>query len=183
MAEPNDPTDDCFAPPKVSVEVSCMHCGEVYDSWQILWREDNSNPHFKGHWCCPTPGCDGVGFGFDILPTDPSWRTEDGSGEWDPSEDEDYDEAEDSFDDDDDEEEVVDGDADTDDSVLSWKSLLDDGEIDAAIVSEDPGHEVIWVKVEPPKAVGNSPRPPYRFHYGDMKYNMESGEFENDIPF
>ena len=31
-----------------------------------------------GFWCCPTPGCDGKGFGFDILPTDPTYQDENG---------------------------------------------------------------------------------------------------------
>jgi hypothetical protein len=29
--------------------------------------------------CCPTPGCDGIGFCFDIWPTDPEWRDEHGN--------------------------------------------------------------------------------------------------------
>ena len=35
-----------------------------------------------GFWCCPTPGCDGKGFGFDIFPTNPDYRTEDGQRMW-----------------------------------------------------------------------------------------------------
>jgi len=31
-----------------------------------------------GFWCCPIPGCDGIGFGFDILPVDPNYRDERG---------------------------------------------------------------------------------------------------------
>ena len=34
----------------------------------------------EGDWCCPTPGCNGVGFGFDILPCDEEWQDENGNG-------------------------------------------------------------------------------------------------------
>ena len=32
----------------------------------------------QGFWCCPMPGCDGIGFGFDIFPVDPEYRDERG---------------------------------------------------------------------------------------------------------
>jgi len=77
--DPLDPTDDPFGPPEVSIEVECLHCGQQYQSDLIEWRietDADGGPH--GFWCCPTPGCGGMGFGFDILPTDPNYRDEHG---------------------------------------------------------------------------------------------------------
>lgn len=91
MSSPNqpDPAGDPFAPPKDVTEVFCLHCGQEYESWQIQWREDSSYSS-GGHWCCPTPECDGHGFGFDILPTDRAWQDENGNG-WHSDEDYDFD--------------------------------------------------------------------------------------------
>jgi len=66
---PRDPRDP-FAPPPVPVEVCCMQCGGVYESWQMIWLDDPTLPG-GGVWCCPVDGCDGIGYGFDIWPTDP----------------------------------------------------------------------------------------------------------------
>ena len=45
----------------------------------IEWRiESDADGNLHGFWCYPTPGCGGVGFGFDILPTDPDYRDERG---------------------------------------------------------------------------------------------------------
>lgn len=75
----DDPRSDPFAPPELSTEVCCIHCGETYDSWQIEWRVlADRNGEQRGFWCCPIPGCDGMGFGFDILPTDPHYQDERG---------------------------------------------------------------------------------------------------------
>lgn len=78
---PNDnPQDrDCFHPPDVPIEVECIHCGNVYNSSLIEWRYGAGPPGYAGAWCCPIPGCDGVGFLFDIWPTDPEWRDEQGN--------------------------------------------------------------------------------------------------------
>jgi hypothetical protein len=77
--DPLDPQSDPFRPPEISVEVSCLHCGQEYDSYLIEWRvETCSDGQKHGFWCCPTPGCDGRGFGFDILPTDPDYQDERG---------------------------------------------------------------------------------------------------------
>ena len=75
---PLEPAGDPFGPPAIPTLVGCLHCGQEYDSYLIEWRvEDTPNgPH--GFWCCPIPGCDGRGFGFDILPTDPNYRDEHG---------------------------------------------------------------------------------------------------------
>jgi hypothetical protein len=90
---PYDPLDsqaDPFRPPEVPIEVSCLHCGREYDSYLIEWRVEtgaDGEPH--GFWCCPTPGCDGRGFGFDILPTDPHYQDERGGWCSDDEDDED----------------------------------------------------------------------------------------------
>ena len=75
---PPDPDTDPFRPPPIPTEVFCLHCGREYDSSLIEWVEEDGEDGPHGFWCCPTPGCDGKGFGFDILPTDPDWRDEDG---------------------------------------------------------------------------------------------------------
>ena len=75
---PSDQDSDPFKPPETSTTVGCLHCGEEYESYLIEWRvfprPDGSE---NGFWCCPTPGCDGKGFGFDIFPTDPDYFDED----------------------------------------------------------------------------------------------------------
>ncbi len=68
---------DPFRPPSVPVEVHCIHCNNEYESYLIAWREElcqDGKTH--GFWCCPIPGCDGRGFGFDIFPTDPDYVDE-----------------------------------------------------------------------------------------------------------
>jgi hypothetical protein len=69
MSKPFDKFSDPFAPPRTPCVVCCMHCGSTYDSWRILWR-DMPGEAVEGAWCCPIPGCDGVGFGFDIHPVE-----------------------------------------------------------------------------------------------------------------
>ena len=81
MTEPKrpDPDADPFRPPAVPIEVHCLHCDRDYDSYLIEWREQaDEDGQLMGFWCCPTPGCDGLGFGFDILPTDPEYQDERG---------------------------------------------------------------------------------------------------------
>jgi hypothetical protein len=88
-AEAPDPQADPFRPPDIPTEVGCLHCGREYDSYLIEWRElvtaDGSKHWF---WCCPTPGCDGKGFGCDIFPTDPDYQDERGGWVWDDDEEE-----------------------------------------------------------------------------------------------
>jgi len=81
VAPGNIPEDgrDIFRPPAIPTEVSCLHCGQVYDSYLIEWRDGAGPAGDPGAWCCPTPGCDGLGFLFDIWPTDPEWRDENGN--------------------------------------------------------------------------------------------------------
>ncbi|MCI0479771.1 hypothetical protein L0Y59_04455 [Candidatus Uhrbacteria bacterium] len=67
----------------------CIHCGEEYDSYRIEWRvERDADGQEHGFWCCPIPGCDGMGFGFDIFPVDPDYRDENGELMWCSDEDE-----------------------------------------------------------------------------------------------
>lgn len=76
---PSDPETDPFRPPAIPTEVGCLHCGQEYESYLIEWRvEADADGKEEGFWCCPTPGCDGKGFGFDILPTDPTHQDERG---------------------------------------------------------------------------------------------------------
>jgi hypothetical protein len=88
---PLDPAGDPFGPPEDSVEVECLHCRQRYQSHQIEWRiETDAEGKLHGFWCCPMPGCGGMGFGFDILPTDPNYHDE--RGGWVQCDDDDYDE-------------------------------------------------------------------------------------------
>ena len=90
-----DPNNDPFHPPELPIEVECLHCGQEYDSYLIEWREElDAEGKVHGFWCCPTPGCDGKGFGFDILPTDPDYRDERGGWVSFDDEDEEFDEDE-----------------------------------------------------------------------------------------
>ena len=67
----------------------CLHCHETYDSYLIEWRiETDEKGEKHGFWCCPTENCDGRGFGFDILPTDPNYHDERGGWVWTDDEDE-----------------------------------------------------------------------------------------------
>jgi hypothetical protein len=80
---PHDPNTDPFKPPAIPTIVSCLHCGEEFDSYLIEWRiETDADGSSMGFWCCPTPGCDGKGFGFDIFPLDPEYRDENGNRLW-----------------------------------------------------------------------------------------------------
>lgn len=78
MSSPLDepaPGSDPFGPPVIPILVGCLHCGQEYESYRIEWRVDrNSKGQLWGHWCCPTPGCTGHGFRFDIYPVDPNYR-------------------------------------------------------------------------------------------------------------
>ena len=96
--DPLDPQGDPFGPPEVSIEVECLHCGEQYDSYRIEWRvTTDADGKQHGFWCCPTPGCGGMGFGFDILPTDPDYQDERGGWVWCDDEDSDEDDLDEDF--------------------------------------------------------------------------------------
>jgi len=82
--DPLDPQADPFKPPAIPIEVQCVHCGREFDSYLMVWRvETGADGAQCGFWCCPTPGCEGHGFGFDVLPTDPEYRDENGGWVWD----------------------------------------------------------------------------------------------------
>jgi len=108
-----DPSADPFRPPEMPTEVACLHCGRQYESYLIEWREQiDEKGQVEGFWCCPTPGCGGAGFGFDILPTDPTYCDE--RGGWVQCDvDEEYDEFEDD---------------DLDDVNDPWKQEFGDGD-------------------------------------------------------
>jgi len=85
--DPLNPETDPFRPPAVPTLVACLHCGQEYDSYRIEWRvehDQEGKPH--SFWCCPIPGCSGMGFGFDILPVDPHYQDERGGWFWDDEE-------------------------------------------------------------------------------------------------
>lgn len=76
MCDNHPGADDCFRPPDVPTLVHCLHCGQEYESYEIVWRlntvdPDDEEDRVPGFWCCPVPGCAGKGFGFDIFPIDP----------------------------------------------------------------------------------------------------------------
>lgn len=76
-------TEEMFAPPKQAVKVGCMHCGDNYDSsemvWEYrlecqapmfeLWCEEPDEGPITPLWWCKNKDCDGAGFGHDIHPT------------------------------------------------------------------------------------------------------------------
>ncbi|WP_428939843.1 hypothetical protein [Fontivita pretiosa] len=63
---------DSFRPPDVPIQVFCLHCRRSYDSSLMHWVADRDYPS-GGYWACPTEGCDGKGFTFDIWPADSQW--------------------------------------------------------------------------------------------------------------
>jgi hypothetical protein len=90
--DPLDADGDPFRPPEIPTLVFCLHCRQEYDSYRIEWRvstDADGKPH--GFWCCPIPGCGGLGFGCDILPVDPDYQDERGGWVHDDGEDEDGD--------------------------------------------------------------------------------------------
>jgi len=105
MATNNPQDDDPFGPPVIPTEVQCLHCGREYQSYLIQWVEEIVDGEARGFWRCPTPGCDGAGFGFDIFPTDPAWVDPTGQLQFVSDDDEEDDEAgfgdDDDFDDED----------------------------------------------------------------------------------
>jgi hypothetical protein len=96
---PRDADSDPFKPPAIPTEVGCLHCGKTFESYLIEWRiSTGADGKERGFWCCPTPGCDGRGFGFDLLPTDPEYRDENGESFFTDDEDGDSDDDSDEFD-------------------------------------------------------------------------------------
>ena len=117
-----DADSDPFHPPPVPTLVSCLHCGEAYESYLIEWRtEVDQTGRENGFWCCPTPKCSGRGFGFDIFPVDCQWTDENGERMW--------------FDDD-----AEDDDAETDD----WTEAFVDEELEDELMGWDAEDEAQW---------------------------------------
>lgn len=44
----------------------------------MQWAEEEVDGEQRGFWRCPTPGCTGLGFGFDVFPIDPDYRDDQG---------------------------------------------------------------------------------------------------------
>jgi len=85
----NDPDADGFKPPAEPIEVGCLHCGQVFMSDQMRYVVSlDPDGQEMGFWCCPDPACDGKGFLFDLYPTDPQWRDEEGNLVWSDDDDE-----------------------------------------------------------------------------------------------
>ena len=61
---PREALEDTFRPPQKPCEVFCLHCGKEFSSDKMRWKRRRG----EGFWCCPTPGCSGVGYQFDIFP-------------------------------------------------------------------------------------------------------------------
>jgi hypothetical protein len=96
-----DPRRDPFAPPAEPCECYCLHCQRVFMS-DLMWfqRIINGRDENDGTWMCPTPNCSGIGFTFDIFPTDPDHPANEGWVECD-EDDEEFDEFEESDDEED----------------------------------------------------------------------------------
>ena len=81
------PSRDTESPPDVPTLVRCNCCGEEYDSYLLVRVIDHRKGKGQGkgggvveRWCCPTDGCEGHGFGHDIVLLDdgemegPDWE-------------------------------------------------------------------------------------------------------------
>jgi len=78
---PPDPDTDLDKPPAQPTPVRCEHCGREYSSADMVWWVDEDaepEEYVESGWRCPTPGCDGMGFGRDVRPTDPDYVDADG---------------------------------------------------------------------------------------------------------
>lgn len=129
---PSDKQHDVFGPPSEPIEVHCLHCDHVYTSDLIVPVEAADG---SIHHACPVPNCDGMGFGFDIHPTDPTWCNEE-MGYYQ------------SMDDDEDDEELFEDEDDESTPFLVERSIDeedDTGELIAEEVNESAGH------FDPPK--------------------------------
>jgi hypothetical protein len=138
--DPLDPSADPFHPPEIPTEVRFLHCGEEYDSYLIQWRvETGPDGKQQGFWCCPTPGCGGCGFGFDILPTDPEYQDE--RGGWVSDDEDDPDEAGSNGEDYSDEDDCSDEDESLEDDFLpEWPSEDETDEDD----EDGPENDLPW---------------------------------------
>jgi len=154
-------SNDPFRPPAIPTEVHCLHCNEEYESYLIKWVPHDEKNSEEGFWCCPTPGCDGKGFGFDIFPTDPDWIDENGERMW-WDDDEDYEDEE--VDELEAEDEAADYEASEDDE-FEWTP-----EWEQSVYGDHDQEEEDRPKPDD-SAGGNGKKPP------DIPFN------EDDIPF
>lgn len=140
-----------------------------------------------GFWMCPTPNCDGVGFSFDIFPTDPDhpvnagWIDDD---EFDdetldlPDADAEYDPAErkwkdlDRFHGDFDGEEIEEGD--------EWKLGISPAERPSFFAQSDAGREI----EDEPEDYNGPDRRPRELDWSNRPNDGPSSDFnDDDIPF
>ena len=177
MADPYDKHQDPFAPPKVPCLVCCIHCGSTYDSWRIIWR-DMPGEAIEGAWCCPIPGCDGIGFQFDIHPVDPDWEHSDSDAPFRANA---ALEAIEEEDDDDEREWLLDDEFDEDD-----EDAFDEEEDEDCLFPMDEFDEnAFWIDpgLIAPRRLGNTPQPPFdRAPYGQASSSDNSFK-DDDIPF
>lgn len=83
VTEPDLPPEalqDHMKPPDVSTLVHCLHCGEEFESLEIIWvpftdeeMKRDGKSSMLGMWRCPIEGCDGAGVAFDMWPVDPDY--------------------------------------------------------------------------------------------------------------
>jgi hypothetical protein len=71
---------DRLRPPTLATLVKCERCGYEYESNRI--EEQREGEEGRPPWCCPTPGCTGGGFGFNIFPVNRQFHNEE--GDWAP---------------------------------------------------------------------------------------------------
>lgn len=58
---------DPFAPdPESTKRVECLHCDQAYAENEMIYGVKPDLDPNEPYWWCPTPGCDGKGFGFDV---------------------------------------------------------------------------------------------------------------------
>lgn len=66
-----DPTSDeakmdPYCPPKKPVLARCDHCRMTYKTDRMIWGTKAGMRSIAPLWWCPTDGCDGAGYGFDV---------------------------------------------------------------------------------------------------------------------
>lgn len=75
-----EPRREEFSPPTDPVEAECLHCESVFSTsamrWEYrplsqaamwdMWCSGDETAALQPMWWCPTPYCDGAGFGHDI---------------------------------------------------------------------------------------------------------------------
>jgi len=169
----NDPRrrNDPFAPPTEPCECYCLHCQRTFMSDEIWLQRIVGRPEgeqgYEGHWLCPTPNCSGVGFLFDIYPTDPNHPANAGWVEDDDDEAEDFEHEFDDFDD----PEAGAESADYDPGETKWKKLDEDlGDSD----DDDIEGEEWKYGLEP----GELPPPSFRSDESRREWEEEQRQYD-----